>query len=544
MEFNAADIFEGVVDRIPNREAVVLGETRLTYIELDSRANKAANALKKLGIKKGSHLGIYAFNCIEWLEIMLGAYKLCAIPININYRYVEEELKYLIDNADMEAIFFHKQFSTKIKNISADLPLLKNYISIEDGLDSKEEMKSALDFELLIEHESKERIPVKRSGDDRYIIYTGGTTGMPKGVVWRMEDVLMTLGGGIDAITGEKYPTPEAFADKCLQDQTTALALAPLMHGAAQWQSFNAFFSGWKFIINDQISFDANYVWDLVAKEKVMNLTITGDAMGRPLCDALPLALERNLDLSSLIVLTSTASIFSSSIKDTILEFLPNLFIIDAVGSSETGATGVNIHTKDGKLKDSGGGPKFNRPEYSAILNLDTHQIIPHTDTKTIGFLARKGHVPIAYYKDKAKSDKTFIEVNGERYSIPGDMAKYENDGQMTLLGRGSVSINSGGEKIFPEEVEMALKAHPNVFDCLVVGVKDKTWGQKVVAVIQKRDSSEVTIDDLKKASSKYIAGYKMPKEIVFSDLIERAPSGKPNYQWAQEYANKKSSGS
>lgn len=544
MEFNAADIFEGVVDRIPDREAVVLGETRLTYIELDSRANKAANALKKLGIKKGSHLGIYAFNCIEWLEIMLGAYKLCAIPININYRYVEEELKYLIDNADMEAIFFHKQFSTKIKNISADLPLLKNYISIEDGLDSKDEMKSALDFELLIEHESKERIPVKRSGDDRYIIYTGGTTGMPKGVVWRMEDVLMTLGGGIDAITGEKYPTPEAFADKCLQDQTTALALAPLMHGAAQWQSFNAFFSGWKFIINDQISFDANYVWDLVAKEKVMNLTITGDAMGRPLCDALPLALERNLDLSSLIVLTSTASIFSSSIKDTILEFLPNLFIIDAVGSSETGATGINIHTKDGKLKDSGGGPKFNKPEYSAILNLDTHQIIPHTDTKTIGFLARKGHVPIAYYKDKEKSEKTFIKVDGERYSIPGDMAKYESDGQMTLLGRGSVSINSGGEKIFPEEVEMALKAHPNVFDCLVVGVSDATWGQKVVAVIQRRNSSDITIDDLKKVSSKYIASYKMPKEIVFSDLIERAPSGKPNYQWAQEYANKKSSGS
>jgi len=544
VEFNAADIFEGVVDRIPDREAVVLGETRLTYIELDSRANKAANALKKLGIKKGSHLGIYAFNCIEWLEIMLGAYKLCAIPININYRYVEEELKYLIDNADMEAIFFHKQFSTKIKNISADLPLLKNYISIEDGLDSKDEMKSALDFELLIEHESKERIPVKRSGDDRYIIYTGGTTGMPKGVVWRMEDVLMTLGGGIDAITGEKYPTPEAFADKCLQDQTTALALAPLMHGAAQWQSFNAFFSGWKFIINDQISFDANYVWDLVAKEKVMNLTITGDAMGRPLCDALPLALERNLDLSSLIVLTSTASIFSSSIKDTILEFLPNLFIIDAVGSSETGATGINIHTKDGKLKDSGGGPKFNRSEYSAILNLDTHQIIPHTDTKTIGFLARKGHVPIAYYKDKEKSEKTFIKVDGERYSIPGDMAKYESDGQMTLLGRGSVSINSGGEKIFPEEVEMALKAHPNVFDCLVVGVSDATWGQKVVAVIQRRNSSDITIDDLKKVSSKYIASYKMPKEIVFSDLIERAPSGKPNYQWAQEYANKKSSGS
>ena len=540
MEFNAADIFEGVVDRIPDREAVVLGSTRLTYKELDSRSNKAAHALKKLGVKKGSHIGIYAFNCIEWLEIMLGAYKLCAIPININYRYVEEELKYLIDNADMEAIFFHKQFSAKLKNISNDLPLLKNYVAIEDASEHENSLAESLDFESLIGNESEERLLLKRSGDDRYILYTGGTTGMPKGVVWRMEDVLMTLGGGIDAITGEKYPTPEAFADKCLQDQTIALALAPLMHGAAQWQSFNAFFSGWKFIINDQISFDANYIWDVIAKEKVMNLTITGDAMGRPLCDALPSAIERGLDLSSLIVLASTASVFSASIKDTILDFLPNLFLIDAVGSSETGATGVNIHTKDGKLKDSGGGPKFTKPNFSEILNLETHQIIPPSDTKTIGYLARRGHVPIAYYKDPEKSKKTFIEVNGERFSIPGDMAKYESDGQMTLLGRGSVSINSGGEKIFPEEVEMALKAHPNVFDCLVVGVKDKTWGQKVVAVIQRRDSSELSLADLKETSTKYIASYKMPKEIIFSDLIERAPSGKPNYQWAQNYANLK----
>jgi acyl-CoA synthetase (AMP-forming)/AMP-acid ligase II len=537
VEFNAADIFEGVVRRIPDREAVVLGDTRLTYQQLDARANKAAHALQKLNISKGSHIGIYAFNCIEWLEIMLGAYKLCAIPININYRYVEEELKYLIDNADMEAVFFHKQFSEKLNNISGDLPLLKTFVSIEDGSDIKSELECT-DFEVLIKDESGEQIPQSRSGDDRYILYTGGTTGMPKGVVWRMEDVLMTLGGGIDAVTGEKYPTPDALADKCLQDQTVALALAPLMHGAAQWQSFNAFFSGWKFIINDQISFDANYIWELIAKERVMNLTITGDAMGRPLCDALPAALEKGLDLSCLFVLASTASVFSSSIKDAMLDLLPHLFIIDAVGSSETGATGVNIHTKDGKLKDSGGGPKFSKPDFSAILNLETHQIIPQGDTETIGYLARKGHVPIAYYKDPEKSKKTFIEVDGERFSIPGDMAKYESDGQMTLLGRGSVSINSGGEKIFPEEVEMALKAHPNVFDCLVVGVKDETWGQKVVAVIQRRDSSDLTVDDLKESAAKYIASYKMPKEIIFSDLIERAPSGKPNYQWAQQYAN------
>ena len=449
MEFNAADIFEGVVDRVPDREAIVHGSTRLTYKELDARSNKAANALKKLGIKKGSHVGIYAFNCVEWLEIMLGAYKLCAIPININYRYVEEELKYLIENADMEAIFYHKQFSKKLQNIKGQLPLLKSFICINDHSDNENVIEESFDFESLIINEDESRLKVQRSGDDQYILYTGGTTGMPKGVVWRMEDVLMTLGGGIDAVTGEKYKTPEEFADKCYQDQTIALALAPFMHGGAQWQSFNAFFSGWKLIINDQISFDADYIWEVVAKEKVMNLTIMGDAMGRPLCDALPKAIEKGLDLSSLFVLSSTASVFSATIKDTILEFLPNLFLIDAVGSSETGATGVNIHTKDGKLKDSGGGPKFTKPEFSEILNLDTKEIIPPSDTQTIGYLARKGHVPLAYYKDEEKSKKTFIEVNGERYSIPGDMAKYEADGQMTLLGRGSVSINSGGEKNF-----------------------------------------------------------------------------------------------
>tara|TARA_A100001015_G_scaffold247814_2_gene284837 strand:+ start:5494 stop:7128 length:1635 start_codon:yes stop_codon:yes gene_type:complete len=540
MEFNAADIFEGVVDRVPDREAIVHGSTRLTYKELDARSNKAANALKKLGIKKGSHIGIYAFNCVEWLEIMLGAYKLCAIPININYRYVEEELKYLIDNADMEAIFYHKQFSNKLENIKSHLPLLKGFICIEDNSGEDDVIDKSFNFEDLIANEDESRLDVDRSGDDKYILYTGGTTGMPKGVVWRMEDVLMTLGGGIDAVTGEKYPTPEAFADKCLQDQTIALALAPFMHGGAQWQSFNSFFSGWKLIINDQVSFDADYVWEVVAKEKVMNLTIMGDAMGRPLCDALPRAIEKGLDLSSLFVLSSTASVFSASIKDTILEYLPNLFLIDAVGSSETGATGVNIHTKDGKLKDSGGGPKFTKPNFSEILNLDTKEVIPPSDTETIGYLARKGHVPVAYYKDEEKSKKTFIEVGGVRYSIPGDMAKYEEDGQMTLLGRGSVSINSGGEKIFPEEVEMALKAHPNIFDCLVVGVKDDRWGQKVVAVIQRREDDELSLDDIKDVASKYIASYKMPKEIVFSELIERAPSGKPNYQWAQEFANSK----
>ena len=222
---------------------------------------------------------------------------------------------------------------------------------MSDETDGGDIVENSIDFEGLIANESESRLMVERSGDDQYILYTGGTTGMPKGVVWRMEDVLMTLGGGIDAVTGEKYPTPEAFADKCLQDQTVALALAPFMHGGAQWQSFNSFFSGWKLVINDQASFDADYIWEIVAKEKVMNLTIMGDAMGRPLCDALPGALKKGLDLSSLFVFSSTASVFSPSIKDTILEYLPNLFLIDAVLS----LIHISEPTRPERIGDCGG---------------------------------------------------------------------------------------------------------------------------------------------------------------------------------------------
>ena len=537
MEAQYATVWERNSDVIPDKIALICGDKQVTWKDYDDRAARLAQVLTEAGLGDDSKVGLYLHNSNEYLEAQYSVFKIRGVPINVNYRYKEEELIYLLDNSDSEAVFYQGCYTEQIEAIKDKLPNVKLFIQVDDG--TNDVLSFATDYESAISsHEPMERI--ERSGENIYMLYTGGTTGMPKGVVWRMEDVLMTLGGGIDAVTGEKYPTPEAFADKCLQDQTIALALAPFMHGGAQWQSFNSFFSGWKLIINDQVSFDADYVWEVVAKEKVMNLTIMGDAMGRPLCDALPRAIEKGLDLSSLFVLSSTASVFSASIKDTILEYLPNLFLIDAVGSSETGATGVNIHTKDGKLKDSGGGPKFTKPNFSEILNLDTKEVIPPSDTETIGYLARKGHVPVAYYKDEERSKKTFIEVGGVRYSIPGDMAKYEEDGQMTLLGRGSVSINSGGEKIFPEEVEMALKAHPNIFDCLVVGVKDDRWGQKVVAVIQRRENDELSLDDIKDVASKYIASYKMPKEIVFSELIERAPSGKPNYQWAQEFANSK----
>ena len=540
MEFQVADLFEAVSDQIPEREALVLGKKRLTYAQLDKRSNKAAHMLKKIGIGKGDHIGIYAYNCIEWIEVMIGAYKIGAVPININYRYVEEELAYLIGNSDMVAIVYQYQFAPLLKAIEERTPKLKKYIHIKESGEElpKSFNKKSREYKTLIDVESEERGLEKRSGKDMYVLYTGGTTGLPKGVMWTQEDVIMTLGGGIDHLTGEKFPSPEEMSKKCLADQITALALAPLMHGAAQWQALNSFFSGWKLILNDQKSFDARYIWNLISKEKVQNLTITGDAMGRPLADELPEAVKENTNIDSLTILSSTAAIFSSVIKDEFLKFLPNLLIIDAVGSSETGSTGLNIYDKSVKKKNAGG-PTFDRPRHSTILHPKTLIPIKESDTETIGYLARSGNVPIGYYKDKKKSASTFVEVEKTKYSLPGDQAKFNSKGQIVLLGRGSVSINSGGEKIFPEEVEAALKAHPKVFDCLVVGIPDKRWGEKVMAIIQSRDGKEIKLNDLQNSCKTYVASYKFPKELKFVKKIKRSPSGKPDYLWAKDQAIK-----
>ena len=536
MEFQVADLFEAVVDNIPSRESIVLGKQRLTFADLDKRANKAAHMLKKIGVRRGEHIGIYAYNCIEWIEVMVGAYKIGAVPININYRYVEEELTYLIENADLVAVIFQSEFAPLLKAIKGRTPKLRQYIhldELEDELLNLSALKSH-NYVALVEEATEERSFEKRSGDDIYVLYTGGTTGLPKGVMWRQEDVIMTLGGGIDHFTGKKFPSPKAMSKKCLSEPITALALAPLMHGAAQWQTFNSFFSGWKLILNDRRSFDATYIWKLIAKEKVQNLTITGDAMGRPLADALPSVVKKGIDISSLVILSSTAAIFSPVIKDEFLKVLPELMIIDGVGSTETGSTGMNVYDKKLGKKDLGG-PTFKKPKHSEILDLDTLKPLNEKDTETIGYLSRSGNVPIGYYKDPKKSSETFIKADGVKYSIPGDLAKFSSDGQIILLGRGSVSINSGGEKIFPEEVEAALKAHPNVFDCLVVGTPDKKWGEKVTALLQTRNNKKIKPEELKEYCRTYIASYKFPKKLLYVDSIKRSPSGKPDYTWAKD---------
>jgi acyl-CoA synthetase (AMP-forming)/AMP-acid ligase II len=540
MAYNIADLFEHTVDLVADREVLVVGEQRRTYSELESRANQLAHHLKAHGIGAGDHIGIYGSNSVEWLEAAIAAYKVRAVPINVNFRYVEEELRYLFDNADLKALVYDKELAPRIDAVRASLPLLQHLVHIEDGsgaaVDEVLARLGSVAFDDATSGMSTERDFEERSSDDHYVLYTGGTTGMPKGVVWRHEDVFFALGGGIDAYSNERVADEWTLARKAQQVETglRSLNLPPLMHGAAQWGFFRMAFEG-NFVVM-QRRFDAADVWRYVERERINNVAITGDAMARPMIEALmELGGPEALDLSSWFVLASTAAIFSPTVKDQYLELFPNLMIVDAIGSSETGANGMRTVAK-GDTQNTGGGPTVTAARDSVVLDEDFNELPPGSGQQ--GRLARRGNVPLAYHKDPEKSAATFVVgPSGDRYALAGDMAIFEADGTITLLGRGSQCINSGGEKIFPEEVEAALKAHPSVFDAIVVGVPDDRWGQRVAAVIQPREGTEPTLDDLDAHCRGYVAGYKVPKEVHLVPEVVRSPSGKPDYPWAAKVA-------
>jgi acyl-CoA synthetase (AMP-forming)/AMP-acid ligase II len=540
MAYNIADLFEHTVDSVADREVLVVGEQRRTYAQLEERANRLAHHLLAQGIGSGDHVGVYGSNSVEWIEAALAAYKVRAVPINVNFRYVEEELRYLFDNADFKAVVYDREFAPRIRAVRDALPLLEHLIHIDDGSDAPVDDDLAalgsVDFEQAMASGSPERDFEPRSDDDRYILYTGGTTGMPKGVVWRQEDVFYALGGGIDAYSNERVADEWSLAEKAkaVEAPMRSLNLPPLMHGAAQWGFLRFAFEGNLVVMLRR--FDPHEVWRTVEREGINNLSITGDAMARPMMDAL---LEMGgpdaLDLSSLFVLASTAAIFSPTVKDQYLDLFPNLLLIDAIGSSETGSNGMRMVGK-GDTQNKGGGPTVTAARDAVVLDEQLNEIEPGSGVT--GRLARRGNVPVAYYKDEEKSAATFVTgPTGQRYALAGDMAIFEADGTITLLGRGSQCINSGGEKIFPEEVESALKAHPAVFDAIVVGVPDDRWGQRVAAVVQARDGETPTLDALDAHCRGYVAGYKVPKELHLVPEVVRSPSGKPDYPWAGKVA-------
>jgi 3-oxocholest-4-en-26-oate---CoA ligase len=524
MEFNLADLFEGVADAVPDREALICGERRLTYRELDERANRLAHYLASQGIGQGDHIGLYLHNCTEYIEASLAAYKLRAVPININYRYVEAELAYLFDNADLVALVHHREFAPRIAVVRQKIPKLKTLIAVEDG--SGAECGSA-EYEAAIAACSSERDFPPRSADDLYILYTGGTTGMPKGVMWRGEDIFFAAMMGGNPY-GPPPKRPEDVAESASErGVATMLPAAPLIHGAAQWATFIALYGGGKVVIASGKRFDPGLVWRLAAEEKVNSITIVGDAMARPLAEALS---GESFELSSLRVIGSGGATFSEHVKDQLKGHLPGVVVMDSFGASEGGFQGAHV----GRGAD-GTAPRFRADAATAVFDDEQRRIEPGGGQ--VGMLARRGRIPIGYYKDPEKTARTFFEIDGERWVLPGDMAMVEADGTITLLGRGSACINSGGEKIFPEEVESALRSHPAVFDAVVVGVPDDKWGERITAVVQARSGVDLTLESLSEHCRASVAGYKVPRGLTLVDELVRQPSGKPDYRWAKSVA-------
>jgi acyl-CoA synthetase (AMP-forming)/AMP-acid ligase II len=534
--YNFADLFELAADKVPDRVAIVDTRRRVTYRELEERANRLAHALHAAGVQPGEHVGIMATNCVEWVETMLAVYKLRARVVNVNFRYVAEELRYLFDNSDMVAIVYQREFGPLIAEARAAQPRLQHFVRIQwEGSEADDRVLDPVEYEAAIAAHAPDRDFGERSDDDVYLLYTGGTTGMPKGVMWRQEDVYFALAGGIDVFTGERVPSPSAASDRIDVSQPAGLVLMPippLMHGAGQMGVFRALFEGNCGVLVEK--FDAETAWRTVERERVNVLMVTGDAMARPLADALE-RMQGDVDVSSVVSFSSTAAIFSQSVKEQLQRLLPEYVVMtDSIGSTESGMNGIRIVQQGDAPKE--GITTVAAAADSAVLDDDFEPIAPGSGK--IGRVARGGNLPLGYYNDPKKTAEVFVtDARGKRWAIPGDYATVEADGRITLLGRGSVSINSGGEKVFPEEVEGALKSHPDVYDVLVVGVPDERWGERVAALLQPRPGREPSLADLQEHCRTQIASYKVPRQLLLVPEVPRLPNGKPDYRTAQSRA-------
>jgi 3-oxocholest-4-en-26-oate---CoA ligase len=528
MALNIADLFEHAVDLVPDRVALICGETRLTYAELESNANRLAHHLREHGVTKGSHVGVQCQNSVEAVQAILAAYKLRAVAINVNYRYVENELRYLFDNADLVALVHDRRYTDRVARVLPDTPKLAHVLVVDDDSDATVPDGHGVDYHAALAESSPERDFDERSADDTYVLYTGGTTGMPKGVLWRHEDVWRALGGGIDFITGEPLPDEWAQSAAGKDYALVRLCLPPLIHGAAQWSVLPALFGCGTVVLIPH--FDPDLVWRVIERDKVNVLTMVGDAMARPLIEAFEAA---SYDASSLVAMSSHAALFSPSVQERIMAALPNVVLTDAIGSSESGFNGIQMLSKD---TERTGGPRVTRRADVIVIDDDGRPVPPGSGG--VGRVGRTGHIPFGYYKDPEKTERLYVEVDGKRYVVPGDYARMEHDGTMTLLGRGNVSVNTGGEKVFPEEVEGALKSHPDVFDALVIGVPDERLGQRVGAIVAPRPGASPDLATLDSHVRTSLAGYKVPRSLWLVDEIHRSPSGKPDYRWALDHAN------
>src|SRR6516225_6808501 len=475
MARNFADLYEHAADVFGDRTALVSGGRQVTYREFEERANRLAHCLSGIGVRAGDHVGLYAHNSIEAAETIVAACKIRAVAININYRYTEHELQYMFADADLVALVLDRQYAPRAAAAAPSAPGLRGTLVIEDG--SGADIAGGTGYDAALAAASPARDFPPCSNDDVYIIYTGGTTGYPKGVMWRHEDLWRTLAGGIDFLTGIPLADEWEQSRKGLESSgLVRLTAAPLIHGAAQVAMLGALFAGDTVVLPPR--FDAHEVWRAVERHRANLLFIVGDAMGRPLIEAYR---EGSYDASSMLAISSSGALFSAPVKDAFAAALPGVFLTDAIGSTETGFTGIGQVTAGTRQR---GGPTVTPGPDVIVLDDQGRRAAPGQ----VGRIARGGHVPLGYYKDPVKTAAMLAEVDGKRYAVPGDLARIEEDGTVTLLGRGNTCVNSGGEKVFPEEVEGALKSCPDVFDALVIGIPDELLGQRVAALVQVRE--------------------------------------------------------
>ncbi len=539
MEAQYASVWERNSDVIPDKIALICGDNEVTWKEYDDRAAKLASLLTNSGLGDNSKVGLYLHNSNEYLEAQYSVFKIKGVPINVNYRYKEEELIYLLDNSDSEAVFFQSCYAEQIESIKDKLPKVKLYIQVDDK--TNETLDFAQDYESAIsEYQPMER--QERSEDNIYMLYTGGTTGMPKGVMYQhgghLKGMLNTAGAwGLIPVQEKIDVDSVALEVKKLADEgrlPISIPACPLMHGTGMWLgAIIPHLVGGTVVTLPNLGFDPDGLLKEVEKRKANNIVIVGDAFAKPIMDALDKAESEGspYNLESINTVISSGVMWSSEVKQGLLKH-HDMVLVDAMGSTE-GGMGSSRASRDNPAETA----KFVLNPGVIVITDEGELVEPGSD-KT-GKIGTSGLVPLGYFKDEKKSAETFKEFQGVRYSFPGDYAKVEVDGTITLLGRGSNCINTAGEKVYPEEVEEAIKRNDDIFDCLVVGLQDDRFGQRVVALASYQDGKEIEEQELIAFTREHLAGYKLPKQVLFVDEVMRAPNGKANYKWAQETAEK-----
>jgi acyl-CoA synthetase (AMP-forming)/AMP-acid ligase II len=541
-EFNLPDAFDAIATALPDREAVVHGDSRITFGQVAERSRRFGAYLRSRGLgahterselaghESGQdHLGIYLYNGVEWFETLLGSFRARVAPFNVNYRYVEDELAYLLDNAGCRGLVYHAEFAPTLAKVRERVPGLDVLIQVDDG-SGNELLPGAVDYEEAMASvgDGPVELDVQPSPDDLYILYTGGTTGMPKGVLWRQHDIFMSAMGGRNILTHQAYSSYEELVEnaRAFDPPLKFTILPPLMHGAAQWASFIGLNGGHTVLFPPETRrLDAAEVWRTIEAEGATTITVVGDAVARPLVEELETG---KYSITTLLSVGNGGAPLTPTIKERLLAQLPNIMLTDSVGSSETGAQ--MSHVSSAGAVSTG---RFSPGPGTVVVSAEMDKVVaPGHDG--LGWLAQQGWVPLGYLGDAEKTARTFPVIDGVRYSVPGDRARHLEGGDVELLGRDSVTINSGGEKIFAEEVERAIAGHPAVHDVLAVGRPSERWGQEVVALVELAPGATASEDEIVAHAGQHIARYKLPKAVLFKEKIQRSPAGKADYRWAK----------